>query len=61
METLVAFVELAQQEGFKKPGGVRQVPFRRAYIRHRLNDVVFSYQWFTQGKRIIPDGQEMIQ
>jgi hypothetical protein len=34
--------EPAQNERLEEPGGVRQVPFRRADVGHGLNDVIFG-------------------
>jgi hypothetical protein len=33
-----------QDESVEKPARVRQVPFGRAGVRHRLDDVVFRFQ-----------------
>src|SRR6516225_10286739 len=40
-----------QNEGFKKPTGVRQMPFRRAHIRHRLDDIIFRHQRLAEPLR----------
>src|SRR5437016_8000599 len=37
---------LFQNEGFKKPGGMGEMPLRRADVRHRLNDTIFRRQIF---------------
>ena len=33
-----------QNEGLKEPAGVREVPFRRTNVRHRLHDVIFGLE-----------------
>jgi hypothetical protein len=40
-----------EDEGFKKPRRVRQVPFHRARVRHRLRDAVFVGQTLGQFQR----------
>src|SRR5207249_476976 len=35
-----------QNEGLEKPGGVRKMPFRRAYFRHRLYNAIFGSEAF---------------
>src|SRR6516225_5551532 len=42
---------LAQQKCLKEPGGVSQVPFRRACVGHRLQAVVLHRKRSTQPHR----------
>ena len=44
-----------EYEIFKKPGGVAQVPFERAYIYYGLYHKVFGLQWLTQKVCLVPD------
>ena len=37
-----------QNEGLEKPGGVRKMPFRRAYFRHRLHNAIFGSEILRQ-------------
>jgi hypothetical protein len=43
----VLFV-LPEDKGFKKPGGMGQVPFGRTAVRHRLQLIVFCFKRMTQ-------------
>src|SRR5689334_17114949 len=45
---MVVWQEFLQHECFKKPAGVSQVPFRRAGLRHSLDNVIFGFQRFAQ-------------
>src|SRR5512143_498571 len=45
VEHAIAGQEALQQEGLEEPGGVREVPFGRARIVHRLDDLVLIAQW----------------
>ncbi len=38
-----------EKESLEEPGGVCQVPFQGAGVRHGLNDVVFRFQRLAQG------------
>ena len=44
-----------QNEGLKKPAGVREMPFRRADVRHRLHDVIFRFERLTEAFGKIAD------
>ena len=37
-----------QNEGLEEPAGVREMPFRRADVRHRLHDVIFRLERLAQ-------------
>src|SRR5260370_42579001 len=37
-----------KEKGLPEPSHVSKMPFRWAYIRHRLNNVILSHQWLTQ-------------
>src|SRR5947208_14678451 len=37
-----------QNEGLEKPGGVRKMPLRRAYFRHRLHNAIFGSEILRQ-------------
>src|SRR5580700_8481871 len=39
-----------ENKRFEKPGGVRQMPFRRAHIRHRLHNAIFGLE--SRAKRV---------
>lgn len=54
-QMVVAFIQRAiarqegkQHEGLEEPGDMRQMPFRRADVRHALNHIVFSFQRLTE-------------
>ncbi len=47
MKGLVLWNKAFEQEGFKKPGCMRQMPFWWANIHHRLRAVVLYGQRFT--------------
>ena len=51
MEGLVALAVLAEQELLEEPGGMGAVPFRRAGVRHRLDELVFGAQAARRGAR----------
>ena len=57
MERLVARTMLAEQELLEEPGGVRAVPFRRARIRHRLDQLVLRRQRRGAPLGLVADGQ----
>ena len=44
VEFLIAVDMGDQDEGFEKPIGMREMPFRRTHVRHRLNLLVFRRQ-----------------
>jgi hypothetical protein len=44
MEDLVALAVLAEQELLEEPGGMRAMPFGRAGVRHRLDQLVLRAQ-----------------
>jgi hypothetical protein len=44
--------DLLQNKGFEEPGRVREVPFDRAGVRHRLCHAVFGRQRLGQGERV---------
>ena len=58
MEFRVARCVRFQHEGFEKPGDMREMPFRRTDIWHRLNLLVFGGQPFRDGFGLGADGLE---
>ncbi len=54
-------VEPVQDERLKEPGRMRQMPFCRACIRHRLNCLVFGRQVDRQRFAVAPHGCEPIE
>ena len=53
--------ERFQDEGLEKPGGVGQVPFRRAGILHALQAEVFGFQRGDQSFALLPHRQQPLQ
>ena len=51
VEGLVARAMLAEQELLEEPGGMGAVPFRRARVRHRLDQLVLGAQRARRGAR----------
>src|SRR5579871_1103697 len=49
---------LGKNQSFEKPGGVREMPFRRTRIRHGLDGLVFTAQTRCQRFRLLTDSQE---
>jgi len=37
-----------QHESLEEPGDMRQMPLRRADVRHALDHIIFSFQWLTE-------------
>jgi len=58
VERLVARQMIAQHEGLKKPRGVRQMPFGRAGIRHRLHALVGIGKRCAQRLAALPGGPQ---
>ncbi len=56
VEGVVARQERLGEEGFEKPGDVRQVPFGRADVRHGLHLLVFRAQRRSQFQAARPHG-----
>ena len=54
---LVALAMLAEQELLEEPGGMGAVPFRRAGVRHRLDQLVFGAQGRGPALGLVPDGE----
>ena len=52
---LVTGQENFQDEGLKKPAGMREMPFGRADVGHRLHDEIFRLQRFAKTMRKLPD------
>ncbi len=48
MQRLIIRDKLLEQKRLKEPAHMRQVPLRRADIRHRLHHIVLSHQWLAQ-------------
>jgi hypothetical protein len=55
VEALVAR-PLREQEGFKEPGGVREVPLRRARVGHRLQRAILGRKSGRESERCTADG-----
>src|SRR6516165_3421625 len=55
MKSLVARQMFAQQKRLKEPRGVRQMPLRRARIRHGLQTVILYRQRRATPQRSLPD------
>src|SRR5690606_24860434 len=51
----VAWREGVQDELFEEPGRVREMPFRRARVGHRLHDVVLDRERLAERARPGPD------
>ena len=49
-----------QHEGFKEPGGVAQMPFRRAGIGHSLQHQILRFQWCNQGDAALAHGGQTL-
>ena len=56
IQRLVVGVVRAQDERLEKPAYMRQVPFRRAYIFHRLDDVILRDERLAERFSELPDG-----
>src|SRR6516165_3578614 len=61
VEDPVAWIERGQDERFEKPGRVRQMPFRRADIRHRLDSLVLGRQIDRKRLAGSPYGSEPVE
>ena len=48
---------LAEQELLEEPGGMGAVPFRRAGVRHRLDQLVFGRQRRGPALGLVADGE----
>ena len=55
---LVALAVFAEQELLEEPGGMGAVPFRRAGIRHRLDQLILRRQGGGAALGLVPDGKE---
>ena len=53
IEAAIALEVLAQDEGFEKPTGMGEVPFRRTGVVHGLNAVVFDLKWAAEPFRLL--------
>ncbi len=49
-----------QHEALEEPGDMRQVPLRRAHIRHGLHDAVFRLEVGNECKRKAANAQETV-
>ncbi len=58
VEGLVAGAVLAEQELLEEPGGVGAVPFGRAGIRHRLDQLILGRQGGGPALGLVADGQK---
>ena len=54
----VALAVLAEQELLEEPGGMGAVPFRRAGVRHRLDQLILRRQGSGAALGLVSDGQE---
>ncbi len=50
----------AEYEGLEEPGGVAEMPFHRAGIRHRLDRAVFGRERRRECERRLPNGAESL-
>ena len=57
VEGLVALAVLAEQELLEEPGGMGAMPFRRARVRHRLDQLVLGAQGGGPALGLVPDGE----
>ena len=57
VEGLVALAVLAEQELLEEPGGMGAVPFGRAGVRHRLDQLVLGAQGSGPALGLVADGQ----
>ena len=51
----VAFAMFAEQELLEEPGGMGAVPFRRAGVRHRLDQLILRRQGGGPAFGLVPD------
>ena len=58
MKGRVALAVFAEQELFEEPGGMGAVPFRRARIRHRLDQLILCRQRIGAALGLVSDRQE---
>ena len=57
VERLVALAVLAEQELLEEPGGMGAMPFGRAGVRHRLDQLILGAQGGGPAFGLAPDGQ----
>ena len=57
VEGLVALAVLAEQELLEEPGGMGAMPFGRAGVRHRLDELVLGAQGRGPALGLAADGQ----
>ena len=57
VKRLIARAVLAEQELLEEPGGMGAVPFRRAGVRHRLDQLVLGAQGRRPALGFVPDGE----
>jgi adenine specific DNA methylase Mod len=55
MKQLIAGKKGLKKKGFKKPGGVSQVPFGGTDVRHALNPVILSLQGLAKVMTLLSD------
>ncbi len=60
VEFAVSRVEGTEQEGLEEPAGVRQMPFRRADIRHRLDRLILGRQVTSEGFALLAHRGEAV-
>jgi hypothetical protein len=58
MKGPVALAVLAEQELLEEPSGMGAVPFRRAGVRHRLDQLILWRQSSRPALRFTPDVKE---
>ena len=58
MKRLVALAVFAEQELLEEPGGMGAVPFRRAGVRHRLDQLILRRQGGGAALGLVSDGKE---
>ena len=58
VKRLVALAVLAEQELLEEPGGMGAVPFRRAGVRHRLDQLILGRQGGGAALGLVTDREE---
>ena len=58
VKRLIALAMLAEQELLEEPGGMGAVPFRRAGVRHRLDQLILRRQSGGPALGLVPDVKE---
>src|SRR5437763_8531532 len=60
VESAIYRIERAKQKRLEKPAGVRQMPLRRADVRHRLDRLVLGREVGGEGFGLLADRGEAV-